>query len=375
MRIPNKGARLTRLHREALSKSLLEFTRYTKPDYRDNWHHRELAARLDRVARGDCKRLMVFMPPQHGKSDILAVVRQRPLSAAFRRRLDRDLANPLAPRRPLGPEPEKDGGTRRRALGSSIAGGSARGGPGTGVRPEETRRGAVAGVQIGRGPRDHSPPGPAGFLGLVPAGPGSWRDDGMAGGALRNWIWTPAEHWPAPRKFRIRTVCVDASKGRSDKQGDYTAIVFVGVTNENLFYVDAIIERIPLDQIVRKTVLFCDQYNPNYVGIEAEQFQELLIPEFRRQCGDGLRWRSYGMQTHGVPKLARIRRLSQYVTNREFRFKADSPGCRLLVDQLMDFPLADHDDGPDALEMCMRLPCELCRPQEKVYSLPMSWFL
>jgi hypothetical protein len=50
-----------------------------------------------------------------------------------------------------------------------------------------------------------------------------------------------------------------------------------------------------------------------------------------------------------------IRRLSQYVINRELRFKADSPGCRLLVDQLMDFPLADHDDGPDALEMCTRM--------------------
>ena len=65
------------------------------------------------------------------------------------------------------------------------------------------------------------------------------------------------------------------------------------------------------------------------------------------------------MMTDGVPKLARIRRLSQYVINRELRFKADSPGCRLLVDQLMDFPLADHDDGPDALEMCYRLPLEV----------------
>ena len=148
-----------------------------------------------------------------------------------------------------------------------------------------------------------------------------------------DWIWTPAEHWPAPGKFRIRVVCVDASKGRSDKQGDYSAIVFMGVTEEDLFYVDAIIERIPLDQVVRKTVLFCDRYNPDYVGIEAEQFQELLIHEFRRQCGAGLRWRSYAMETKGVPKVARIRRLSQYVIHRQLRFKADSPGCRLLVDQ------------------------------------------
>ncbi len=70
------------------------------------------------------------------------------------------------------------------------------------------------------------------------------------------------------------------------------------------------------------------------------------------------------MTCQGVPKVARIRRLSQYVINRELRFKADSPGCRLLVEQLMDFPLADHDDGPDALEMCVRLILSLYQPPE-----------
>jgi hypothetical protein len=99
------------------------------------------------------------------------------------------------------------------------------------------------------------------------------------------------------------------------------------------------------------------------VGIEAEQFQELLVHEFRRQCGENFarRWPLYKMMTQGVAKVARIRRLSQYVINRELRFKADSPGCHLLVDQLMDFPLAEHDDGPDALEMCTRLPLDVMR--------------
>jgi hypothetical protein len=27
-----------------------------------------------------------------------------------------------------------------------------------------------------------------------------------------------------------------------------------------------------------------------------------------------------------------------------------------LVDQLRDFPIGDHDDGPDALEMAIRTP-------------------
>jgi predicted phage terminase large subunit-like protein len=176
-----------------------------------------------------------------------------------------------------------------------------------------------------------------------------------------DWIWVQPDKWP--RDFDLRVVCVDASKGRSDKQGDYCAIVFMGVGKDKLLYVDAILDRIPLDQIVRKVVTFCDDKRPDLVGIEAEQFQELLVHEFRRQCGDrfDLRWPVYQMMTKGIAKIARIRRLSQYVVNRELRFRADSPGCRLLVDQLMDFPLADHDDGPDALEMCTRLPLEAAK--------------
>jgi hypothetical protein len=63
----------------------------------------------------------------------------------------------------------------------------------------------------------------------------------------------------------------------------------------------------------------------------------------------------------GISKVARIRRLTRYVTRRELRFRADSTGCRRLVDQLMDFPIAEHDDGPDALEMCTWLPVEVKR--------------
>jgi predicted phage terminase large subunit-like protein len=181
------------------------------------------------------------------------------------------------------------------------------------------------------------------------------------GECFGDWIWVPAENWP--REFDLRVVCVDASKGKSDRQGDYCAIVFMGIGKDRLLYVDCILDRIPLDKIVKKAIVFCDQVRPNFVGIEAEQFQELLVHEFRRQCGEKstLQWPIYEMRTGGISKIARIRRLSQYVINREFRFRADSPGCRLLVDQLIDFPFAEHDDGPDALEMCTRLPLEVPR--------------
>jgi hypothetical protein len=79
------------------------------------------------------------------------------------------------------------------------------------------------------------------------------------------------------------------------------------------------------------------------------------IPPFARACGAASK-RPATEVTPGESQTA-----LHYVNNRELRFRADSPGCRLLVDQLMDFPLAEHDDGPDAPEMCVRLPVEIKR--------------
>lgn len=56
--------------RELARRYLLDFTLYTYPGYRINWHHRSYAQKLDAFARGEIKKLMVFMPPQHGKSEL-----------------------------------------------------------------------------------------------------------------------------------------------------------------------------------------------------------------------------------------------------------------------------------------------------------------
>lgn len=53
-------------------REILAFTVCTKSDYAVNWHHRELAKKLDAFARGDIKYLMVFMPPRHGKSELVS---------------------------------------------------------------------------------------------------------------------------------------------------------------------------------------------------------------------------------------------------------------------------------------------------------------
>lgn len=52
------------------SRSLLRFTEYTNPVYYRAEHHEKIAAKLEAVESGKIDRLMIFMPPRHGKSEL-----------------------------------------------------------------------------------------------------------------------------------------------------------------------------------------------------------------------------------------------------------------------------------------------------------------
>jgi predicted phage terminase large subunit-like protein len=49
---------------------LLPFTEYTFPQYEAAEHHRLICEKLEAVERGEIDRLMIFMPPRHGKSEL-----------------------------------------------------------------------------------------------------------------------------------------------------------------------------------------------------------------------------------------------------------------------------------------------------------------
>lgn len=191
-------------------------------------------------------------------------------------------------------------------------------------------------------------------------------------GYFHDGIWLDEYEWPA--KFEAGAIAVDPSKGKNQKKGDYSAIVFVGLVDGRL-HVDASISRRPPDQIVTDGILAFKQFKPDVFGIEDAMFQDLFKPIFDQRCKDvGIpplpivmldhrtktrtdRGKSKGKQ---VPKELRIGRLGPYLANDKLRF-ARSSGCRLLIDQLKEFPLGDYDDGPDALEMAIRLLNELTR--------------
>ena len=60
--------------RRAARDSLIDFAEFVKPDYTPAWFHRLIASKLEAVERGDIKRLLICMPPQHGKSALANVL-------------------------------------------------------------------------------------------------------------------------------------------------------------------------------------------------------------------------------------------------------------------------------------------------------------
>lgn len=155
-----------------------------------------------------------------------------------------------------------------------------------------------------------------------------------------------------PRVFDVSDLAVDPSRGGS--RGDYSAIVFAGHSG-GLFWINASIERRPPERTVSDAIDMALHYAPHAVAVEANAFQFLLGSEFDRQCRDRRvpPLPLHLVEQHGSKEL-RIGNVGSFLMRQQLRLR-DTPGCRLLVQQLRGFPLSDHDDGPDALELAMRM--------------------
>lgn len=73
MKITQAEAKKELAKRELARRHLLDFVLYNYDTYKVNWHHELLAKKLEAVERGEIKRLMVFMPPRHGKSEMCSI--------------------------------------------------------------------------------------------------------------------------------------------------------------------------------------------------------------------------------------------------------------------------------------------------------------
>ncbi len=142
---------------------------------------------------------------------------------------------------------------------------------------------------------------------------------------------------------------VDPSLGKQSRGADPSAIV-VAVVRENGFIdvLEADIRKRHPDVIIEDLFRLHKKYPFARLGIEEIQFQELFKDLVIKES---VRRKIYlpveGIRPH-TDKVLRISKMQPHIKNGAIRFRRDQT---VLLDQLRYFPRADHDDGPDALEM------------------------
>jgi phage terminase large subunit-like protein len=163
------------------------------------------------------------------------------------------------------------------------------------------------------------------------------------------------KEWPPMAQGGIRVVSLDSSLGKEGKGDDYAAYVKC-LWQNGIMYLDADMrKREDSSKICHNGVEIYRDFNPHYFVVEEEMGMNLLIAEMHKIADEQkVVMAITPMGTDKIPKEQRIRRLTPYVSRRQFRFKANSPGAKLLVEQMMAFPLAENDDGVDSLEYAVR---------------------
>ena len=142
----------------------------------------------------------------------------------------------------------------------------------------------------------------------------------------------------------------DPSMGKRKRTNDPSATLVGGFDRAHgvLDVVEADIARKHPNKIITDVIEFQREYGCLVFVIEIVQFQEFFKDELvKRSAAAGVPVPARGVIPH-TDKSLRIESLAPHVRNGLIRLHRDQT---TLFNQLRFWPEADHDDGPDALNM------------------------
>ena len=156
---------------------------------------------------------------------------------------------------------------------------------------------------------------------------------------------------------------LDPSLGKAGASRDPSAIIIGGYQRETgkLYIVEAQIKKRLPDLIIEDVIRLHRQYRCKLWFIETVQFQEFLKDELvKRSAARGLPVPARAVKPI-TDKLLRIETLQPHMANGLILLHA---GQTTLEQQFRHFPMADHDDGPDAVQMLWAGAVANCVPIE-----------
>ena len=147
---------------------------------------------------------------------------------------------------------------------------------------------------------------------------------------------------------------IDPSLGKS-KRSDFSAIITIAKdTNTGYMYIlDAdILRRHPdaiISDVIEKEKWLRRDFRKGYteLGAETNQFQWFLKEQLAKESAKQGLYLPIKEVQQTSDKVMRIQTLQPDVKNKYIKFNKRH---KTLLEQLRYFPMADHDDGPDALE-------------------------
>lgn len=147
---------------------------------------------------------------------------------------------------------------------------------------------------------------------------------------------------------------VDPSLGKS-KRSDFSAIITLAKDTDTgyMYVMDADIERRHPDRIIADVIekerWLRKDFRRGYtrIGAETNQFQWFLKEQLAKESARVGLYLPIEEIQQTSDKVMRIQTLQPDIKNRYLKFH---PKHKRLLEQLKFFPMADHDDGPDALE-------------------------
>ena len=157
-------------------------------------------------------------------------------------------------------------------------------------------------------------------------------------------------YWVQPKREWIFFGSIDPSLGKKGKGRDPSAILIGGFDRLTgvMDIVEASIRKRLPDLIIADTIALQREYRALLWFVESVQFQEFLRTSMMTEAA------KQGVGISAIPiipsadKNLRIERLQPPVAAGLIRF---SPTHTTLLEQLQQWPNADHDDGPDCLDM------------------------
>lgn len=143
-------------------------------------------------------------------------------------------------------------------------------------------------------------------------------------------------------------VSLDPSLGGKDRIGDYSAILYGILGDDMCIYIDtSYMLREPVDKIEDVAIKLCQDKRADGLIVESNGFQQLICDNILKK------WQTAPIfsKTSTENKRAKIRMcLTPLFAQGKLRFKKSAMN-EIIVNQALDFPNGQYDDGLDAITL------------------------